>query len=304
MADAHVDALTLPRTRDLGQSEAWAFLRRLTRRRTALVGLVVLVGVVLAALLAPALTPFDPLVQDISQRLKPPGWVSPEGRAHWLGTDHLGRDILGRILYGARIALVVGLAAVAIAGVLGLVIGLVSGYFGGWIDDLFMRLADVQLAFPFILLAITVVAVLGAGFRNVIIVLGVAGWMVYARLVRGEVLALREKEFIAAARALGVPNRTIIPRHVLPNVLTPVIVVATFSVATNIITEASLSFLGLGVEPSIPTWGAMLSDGRAYMGRAWWLTTLPGLAILVTVLAINQLGDWLRDRFDPRLRNL
>jgi peptide/nickel transport system permease protein len=175
MADAHVDALTLPRTRDLGQGEAWAFLRRLIRRRTALVGLVVVAAVVLAALLAPVLTPFDPLVQDISQRLKPPGWVSPEGRAHWLGTDHLGRDILGRILYGSRIALVVGLSAVAIAGTLGLVVGVVSGYFGGRVDDLFMRLADIQLAFPFILLALAVIGVLGPSLRNIIVVVGVSG---------------------------------------------------------------------------------------------------------------------------------
>jgi peptide/nickel transport system permease protein len=167
-----------------------------------------------------------------------------------------------------------------------------------------MRLVDIQLAFPFILLAISVVAVLGAGLQNVILVLGVGGWMVYARVVRGQVLALREREFVQAAHALGVPTRTILRRHVLPNVLTPVIIVGTFAVATNIVTEASLSFLGLGVEPRIPTWGAMLADGRAYIGRAWWLTTFPGLAILLTALSINLLGDWLRDRLDPQLRNL
>jgi len=187
---------------------------------------------------------------------------------------------------------------------MGVTLGLFAGYYGGRLDGLIMRLVDIQLAFPFILLAITVVAVLGAGLRNVIIVLGVAGWMYYARMVRGQVLALKEKEFVAAARALGAPSYVIIPRHVLPNVLTPVIVVGTFAVATNVITEASLSFLGLGVEPAIPTWGSMLADGRAYIGRAWWLTTLPGLAILLTVLSINLLGDWIRDRLDPRLRGL
>jgi peptide/nickel transport system permease protein len=193
---------------------------------------------------------------------------------------------------------------VAISGLLGVTLGLLAGYYGGRFDTLLMRMVDVQLAFPFILLAITVVAVLGAGLRNVIIVLGVAGWTVYARVVRGQVLSLREMEFVVAARAIGVPNHVIIPRHLLPNVVTPVVIMATFAVATNIITEASLSFLGLGVEPRIPTWGSMLSDGRAYIGRAWWLTTFPGLAILVTVLSINLLGDWLRDRLDPRLRNL
>ena len=282
-----------------------AVFRRPARRfRLAIVAGTILALVGLTALAAPWIAPHDPQDQVLERRLLPPAWETRGTWAFPLGCDHLGRDILSRLIYGSRISLLVGLTAVAISGLLGVSLGLMAGYYGGRLDAVVMRLVDVQLAFPFILLAITVVAVLGAGFRNVIIVLGVAGWMVYARLVRGEVLALREKEFIAAARALGVPNRTIIPRHLLPNVLTPVIVVATFSVATNIITEASLSFLGLGVEPSIPTWGAMLSDGRAYMGRAWWLTTLPGLAILVTVLAINLLGDWLRDRFDPRLRNL
>jgi peptide/nickel transport system permease protein len=302
MADAHVDALTLPRTRDLRQGEAWAFLRRLIRRRTALVGLVVVAAVVLAALLAPVLTPFDPLVQDISQRLKPPGWVSPEGRAHWLGTDHLGRDILGRILYGSRIALVVGLSAVAIAGTLGLVVGVVSGYFGGRVDDLFMRLADIQLAFPFILLALAVIGVLGPSLRNIIVVVGVSGWVVYARIVRGEVLSLREREFVQAARAVGSPPARVIVRHLVPNAFAPWLVIATLDMARVIIVESALSFLGLGIPPPTPTWGAMLADGRVYMSTAWWLATFPGLAILVTVLGINLLGDGLRDTLDPRLK--
>jgi peptide/nickel transport system permease protein len=281
-----------------------AFRRPARRARLAIVAGTILALVGLTALAAPWIAPYDPRDQVLERRLLPPAWQARGTWAFPLGCDHLGRDILSRLVYGSRISLLVGLTAVAISGILGVSLGLLAGYYGGRLDTVVMRLVDVQLAFPFILLAITVVAVLGAGLRNVVVVLGVAGWMVYARLVRGEVLALREREFVVAARALGVPNRTIIPRHLLPNVLTPVIVVGTFSVATNIITEASLSFLGLGVEPSIPTWGAMLADGRAYIGRAWWLTTLPGLAILVTVLAINLLGDWLRDRFDPRLRNL
>ena len=302
MADAHANALALPRAPDLGRSEAWAFLRRLTRRRTALFGLVVFASVVLAAILAPVLAPFDPVVQDIGQRLKPPGWAAPDGRTHWLGTDHLGRDILGRILFGSRIALVVGLAAVAISGTLGLVIGLVSGYFGGRVDDLFMRLADIQLAFPFILLALAVIGVLGPSLRNIIVVVGVSGWVVYARIVRGEVLSLREREFVQAARAVGSPPARIIARHVVPNAFTPWLVIATLDMARVIIVESALSFLGLGVPPPTPTWGGMLADGRVYMSTAWWLATFPGLAILLTVLGINLLGDGLRDTLDPRLK--
>jgi peptide/nickel transport system permease protein len=302
MANAHVDALALPRAPDLGRSEAWALLRRLIRRRTALFGLVVVAAVALAALAAPALAPFDPVAQDIGQRLKPPGWAAPDGRAHWLGTDHLGRDILGRILFGARIALVVGLAAVAIAGTLGLAIGLVSGYFGGRVDDLFMRLADIQLAFPFILLALAVIGVLGPSLRNIIAVVGVSGWVVYARIVRGEVLSLREREFVQAARAVGSTPARVIMRHVVPNAFTPWLVIATLDMARVIIVESALSFLGLGVPPPTPTWGGMLADGRVYMSTAWWLATFPGLAILVTVLGINLLGDGLRDTLDPRLK--
>jgi peptide/nickel transport system permease protein len=297
-----VDALPLRKVPDLGQSEVWALVRRLIRRRTALFGLVVVVAVAFAALLAPVLVPFDPLAQDIGQRLKPPGWISPEGRAHWLGTDQLGRDILGRILFGTRIALVVGLAAVAIAGTLGLIIGLVSGYFGGWVDDLFMRLADIQLAFPFILLALAVIGVLGPSLRNIIVVVGISGWVVYARIVRGEVLSLREREFVQAARAVGSPAARVIARHVVPNAFTPWLVIATLDMARVIIVESALSFLGLGVPPPTPTWGGMLADGRVYMSTAWWLATFPGLAILVTVLGINLLGDGLRDTLDPRLK--
>jgi peptide/nickel transport system permease protein len=302
MANGHVDALALPRAPDLARSEAWAFLRRLIRRRTALFGLAVFAAVVLAAILAPVLAPFDPVAQDIGQRLKPPGWTGADGRAHWLGTDHLGRDILGRILFGARIALVVGLAAVAIAGTLGLAIGVVSGYFGGRVDDLFMRLADVQLAFPFILLALAVIGVLGPSLRNIIVVVGVSGWVVYARIVRGEVLSLREREFVQAARAVGSPPARIILRHLVPNAFTPWLVIATLDMARVIIVESALSFLGLGIPPPTPTWGALLADGRVYMSTAWWLATFPGLAILVTVLGINLLGDGLRDTLDPRLK--
>lgn len=276
-------------------------LKRFARRRTALFGLGVVVTVLLAAVFAPWLTPFDPLEQDINERLREPGWQSAAGRVHALGTDHLGRDILARVIFGSRIALVVGLSAVLISGVLGMAIGLVSGYFGGWVDDFFMRLADIQLAFPFILLAIAVIGVLGPSLRNIIIVIGVSSWVVYARVVRGEVLSIREREFVQAAIALGSRDGRVLVRHVLPSAFTPWLVVATLDMARVIVIESALSFLGLGVQPPTPTWGGMLADGRVYLSTAWWLATFPGLAILVTVLGINLLGDGLRDTLDPRL---
>ena len=275
---------------------------RLARRRTALFGLLVVTAVLLVAAFAPLISPFDPLAQDIGQRLKEPGWQEQQGRVHLLGTDHLGRDILARIIFGSRIALVVGLAAVAISGVLGMAIGLVAGYFGGRVDDFLMRLADVQLAFPFILLAIAVIGVLGPSLANIIIVIGVSSWVVYARVVRGEVLSIREREFVHAAIALGSRDGRVLVRHVLPNAFTPWLVVATLDMARVIVIESALSFLGLGVQPPTPTWGGMLADGRVYLSTAWWLATFPGLAILVTVLGINLFGDGLRDTLDPRLK--
>ena len=206
------------------------------------------------------------------------------------------------MIFGSRIALVVGLSAVLISGVLGMIIGLVAGYFGGKVDDFFMRLADIQLAFPFILLAIAVIGVLGANLRNIIIVIGVSSWVVYARVVRGEVLSIRERDFVQAAIALGSRDGRILVRHILPNAFTPWLVVATLDMARVIIIESALSFLGLGVQPPTPTWGGMLADGRVYLSTAWWLATFPGLAILVTVLGINLLGDGLRDTLDPRLK--
>ena len=277
-------------------------LKRLARRRTALFGLAVVAVVILCAVGAPLVTVFDPIEQDINQRLKEPGWRNAAGQAHVLGTDHLGRDILARIIYGSRVALVVGLSAVLISGVLGMAIGLVSGYFGGKVDDFFMRLADIQLAFPFILLAIAVIGVLGPSLRNIIVVIGVSSWVVYARVVRGEVLSIREREFVQAAIALGSRDGRVVLRHVLPNAFTPWLVVAPLDMARVIVIESALSFLGLGVQPPTPTWGGMLADGRVYLSTAWWLATFPGLAILVTVLGINLLGDGLRDTLDPRLK--
>jgi peptide/nickel transport system permease protein len=293
-------ALATPRPR---VDREWvALLRRLVRRRTALFGMLVVLGVLLAAAFAPLVAPFDPLEQDIGQRLREPGWQDAQGRVHPLGTDHLGRDILSRIVFGSRIALVVGLAAVVISGLLGMVIGLLAGYFGGRVDDFLMRLADIQLAFPFILLAIAVIGVLGPSLRNIIIVIGVSSWVVYARVVRGEVLSIREREYVQAAIALGSQHWRVLRHHVLPNTLTPWLVVATLDMARVIVIESALSFLGLGVQPPTPTWGGMLADGRVYLSTAWWLATFPGLAILITVLGINLFGDGLRDTLDPRLK--
>jgi peptide/nickel transport system permease protein len=294
-------AIALPVERAPARREWVAFLRRLARRRTALFGLVVVALVLVAALGAPWLVAWDPIEQDITHRLTPPGSQDPAGRVHVLGTDHLGRDILARIVFGARPALMVGFAAVAISGLLGMGVGLLSGYFGGRIDDVFMRLADIQLAFPFILLAIAVIGVLGPSLPVIIVVIGVSSWVVYARVVRSSVLSLREREFVQAALALGSRDGRVLLRHILPNALTPWLVVATADMARVIVIESALSFLGLGVQPPTPTWGGMLADGRVYISTAWWLATFPGLAILFTVLGINLFGDGLRDTLDPRL---
>src|SRR3990172_2786164 len=301
MLNGVAESLALAPARSPAAREWVMLLTRLARRRTALFGFVVVGIVCLTAVLAPLVSPFDPLAQDIGQRLREPGWQDAQGRLHPLCTDHLGRDILARVIFGSRIALVVGLSAVLISGVLGMAIGLVSGYFGGRVDDFFMRLADIQLAFPFILLAIAVIGVLGPSLQNIIIVIGVSSWVVYARVVRGEVLSIREREFVQAAIALGGRDGRILVRHVLPNAFTPWLVVATLDMARVIVIESALSFLGLGVQPPTPTWGGMLADGRVYLSTAWWLATFPGLAILVTVLGINLLGDGLRDTLDPRL---
>jgi peptide/nickel transport system permease protein len=286
-----------------GRREWLVFLRRLTARRTALFGLVVVLLVVVTALAAPLLSPFDPIEQDLGDlRLKAPGFRDAAGRVHPLGTDHLGRDLLARVIYGARPALLVGFAAVAISGLIGMAAGLIAGYFGGRTDDVLMRLADIQLAFPFILLAIAVIGVLGPSLKTIIIVIGVSSWVVYARIVRGAVLTLREREFVQAALALGGGDARVLLRHILPNALTPWLVVATLDMARVIVIESALSFLGLGVQPPTPTWGGMLADGRVYISTAWWLATFPGLAILVTVLGINLFGDGLRDTLDPRLK--
>ncbi|MFP4199964.1 MAG: ABC transporter permease [Clostridia bacterium] len=266
----------------------------------AWLGLMLMGLVVFTAIFAPILAPYDPYEQVLTRSLRPPVW-SGGSSEHILGTDHLGRDVLSRVIYGSRVSLGVGLAACLVAGTLGTFLGLVAGYYGGRVDDVLMRIADVQLAFPFILLATAVMFVLGSGLRNVIIVLGVTGWVRYGRVVRGEVLALREEDFIEAATAAGCSNTRTIMIHVFPNVVSSIIVMATLEVARVIIAEASLTFLGLGVDPRIPTWGSMLADGRQYLAGHPWIATYAGLAIMLTVLGINLLGDWMRDTFDPRM---
>jgi len=270
--------------------------------RKAQFGLAVVLLVVVCALFSPWLAPYDPSAQSLSMRLKPLFSTAANGNFHLLGTDQLGRDVLSRIIYGARVSLIVGMAVAFVASLLGVVLGLVAGYFGRAVDAVIMRLCDVQLALPPILLAIAVLAITGSSLVNVVLILALTQWVAFARIVRGATLAEREKEYVLAARALGFGPGRIIFRYILPNVFAPIIVIATFSVAQTIIAEAALSFLGLGMPNSVPSWGRMLADGRTYLSIAWWLATVPGLFITLCVVGINLLGDWLRDYLDPKLK--
>ena len=272
--------------------------RALRRRKAALVGLVVLGLIGAVAFLAPWLAPYDPI------RVDPAAALSRPGGEHPLGTDQYGRDILSRVMVGARLSLLTGLGAVAIALGAGLVLGLLSGVLGGWTDLLFMRLVDIMLAFPSILMALVVVAVLGQGTVNVMVAVGVSLVPTFVRLVRGDVLTVKENVYVEAARALGCGAGRLAWRHVLPNVVAPVIVLSTVAIAWSIILGASLSFLGLGPRPPIPEWGIDLSNGRSYLLRAWWISSVPGVCIILTVVAVNLVGDALRDELDPRLRAL
>ena len=265
-------------------------------------GITVLLLMGSAALAAPQIAPWDPGRQMLTKRLRPPAWQARGLWEHPLGTDHLGRDILSRIVHGGRISLGVGLSAVTLSCLIGVSLGLLAGFYGGRADALIMRVVDVFLAIPYILLAMGVVFALGPSLLNVILVMAVTRWVQFARVVRADVLSIREREFVSGARARGNRAGRLLLRHVLPNALTPIIVVATLELAFMIIYESALSFLGLGVQPPTPTWGWMLADGRNYLATAWWLATLPGLAIMLTVLAVNLLGDWLRDTLDPRLK--
>jgi peptide/nickel transport system permease protein len=268
--------------------------RRRPLNKMALSGALVVAAMFVLALCAPLL-PGDPGAVDISRQLQPPG------PGAWLGTDDLGRDVLLRIAYGARISLLVGFVAVGIATLIGIVLGAVAGYYSGWVDSVIMRFVDVMLCFPSFFLILAVIAFLEPSIWNIMIIIGLTGWMGVARLVRAEFLSLRERDFVMAARGLGASDARIILRHILPNAISPVLVSATLGVAGAILTESALSFLGIGVQPPTPSWGNMLIAGKQTLGTAWWLSVFPGLAILVTVLGYNLLGEGLRDFLDPRV---
>ncbi len=270
------------------------FWPRLRRNRMAMAGLIVVLLLFAVSLMAPFLTPYDPSAINAWDVLQAPSWK------HWFGTDELGRDVLTRVLFGARISLKVGFVAVGIAVVLGTLIGLVAGYYGGWVDSLLMRCVDIMLCFPSFFLILAVIAFLNPSIWIIMAVIGLTGWMGVARLVRAEVLAIREMDYIMAARCIGCSDLRIILRHILPNALSPVLVAATLGVAGAILTESALSFLGIGVQPPTPSWGNILTSGKDYIEFAWWLSLFPGLAILITVLAYNLLGEGIRDALDPR----
>ena len=278
------------------EPQAKSFWHYFKKRRMAVGGLVMIAIMFLIAGLAFFLAPQDPGKTDVSLKLKAPSLH------HYLGTDQLGRDVFSRMLYGSRISLSVGFVAVGISILIGILVGAVAGFYGGWIDSFLMRFVDTMLCFPSFFLILTVVALLGPSIFNIMVVIGITSWMGTARLVRAEFLSLRERDFTQAAKALGVKNPRIIFRHILPNASAPVFVSATLKVASAILVEAGLSFLGFGVQPPAPSWGNILTEGRTYIFDAWWLTVFPGLAILVTVLSFNLLGEGLRDALDPRLR--
>jgi peptide/nickel transport system permease protein len=271
------------------------------RNRFAVAGAVVYVAFVLVAIAAPLVAPVDPDAQVLSDRFKPPAFLV-SGSGHPLGADNLGRDILSRLAYGARVSIAVGVITVTICAVVGSALGAIAGYARGRVDGALMLLLDIWMAFPALVLAIALSAALGPGLPNLILALALTGWVSYCRVIRGEVLSLREREFVVAARVVGASGARIVARHLVPNVIAPVLVLATLEMATVIIAEAALSFLGLGVGASHPTWGGMLNDGRQFLRQAWWLATFPGVAISALVLSINLLGDGLRDVLDPRLR--
>lgn len=277
-------------------------LRRLWRLKWGLAATAVILLIVASAVLAPWLAPFDPLSVNIRHRLAPPAWLEGGTPQHLLGTDQVGRDLLARMIYGGRVSLIVGVAAVLISASIGVLLGLSAGYFGASVDWTVMTLVNVTLTFPFVLLALAVIAVLGPSLTNMIFVLGIAGWPIYARVIRAETMALREREFVVAGRALGMSHTRIMFGQILPNLVSAIIVIATLQVAQVIILESFLSFLGLGIQPPTPAWGNMLGEGRVYMLNSWWIAAFPGLAIFVTTLAINLMGNALRDWLDPHLK--
>jgi peptide/nickel transport system permease protein len=281
------------------KSKVTHFFRQLSKSKTGLAGFIIILIVLILGVAGNWIASEDPLKTNFAQKLLPPMTAG-----HLLGTDQLGRDVFSRIISGTKISLLIGVTTVFFAGLIGSVIGIISGYFRGWMDVILMRIVDVQLSFPFILLVLVVNAVLGAGLKNIIISLVIGGWVIFARVVRSEVLALREKEFILSCVATGIPRWEIIVKHILPNLFTPIIVLSSLQIATFIIAEASVSFLGFGVQPPTPAWGNMLNEGKDYIFNSWWLITFPGIAIVVTTLGVNLFGDWLRDELDPELKGM
>ena len=273
------------------------YSKELMKSPTGFIGFIILVIVIFLGVFGDFITPHDPMATSLSQKLLP-----PLSDGHILGTDQLGRDMLSRIISGTKVSLIIGAVTVIFAGLIGTIVGIISGYFRGWVDVVIMRIVDVSLSIPFILLVLVISTVLGAGLKNIIISLVLAGWVAYARIVRSEVLALREKDFIMASIATGVPRWEIIFKHIVPNLYTPIIVLSSLQAANYILAEASVSFLGFGIQPPQPAWGNMLSEGKDFIFSAWWLITFPGIAILLTALGINLLGDWLRDVLDPEYK--
>ena len=283
----------------------WAdLLYAFLNRRVAVAGAVIFVAIIFIAITAQWIAPHDPTNQELDDTLLPPSWEAGGVAKYLLGTDHFGRDMLSRLLYGARVSLTVAGFGAFFALVIGVTIGLIAGFYGGRIETLLMRIVDVFLAFPLTLLALALAAILGPNLRNLILVMGLTGWMIYARVIRSAVITLKNSEFVTAAIAVGAPTQRILLQHILPNIMAPALVLLTFGFAQFIILESALSFLGLGVPPPTPTWGRMLYDGRDYLTIAWWIITFPGLCIMLTSLSLNLVGDGLRDALDPRLRRM
>lgn len=277
-----------------GVHPALRLLKRILHHRTFMVGITLVLGLLLLTLLGPFVAPHDPIAMDLDAKLRPPG------AGHWFGTDNFGRDVLSRVLHGAPVSLLTALAAVGLSVVIGTLVGLISGFAGGWVDLVIQRLVEVMLAFPGLLLALVVVAVLGPGLNNVVLAVGIGGIPGYVRLVRGQVLAVKEREFVEAGRAMGAGDWRLMLRHILPNILSPIVVVVTLGTAGAIQATAALSFLGMGAQPPAPVWGTMVAEAQSYLFNGWWMSVFPGGIIALATLGLNLFGDGLRDLTDPR----